>query len=231
MMTQAVTSHNLANVNTPGFRAEFTAFRSQPVVGPGYPSRAYAVLGDAGADLSAGTIQQTGRDLDVAVHGEGWIAVQGPNGKEAYTRAGDLRLSSNGLLTTGSGHPVLGDAGPIALPPAETLEIGPDGTISVQSRGQGAESLAVIGRIKLVKLPPDAVEKGADGLMRLQGGAAAPADGSVRLEVGALENSNVNAVDAMVNLIERSREFELYVKLMKIAEVNDRESTRLLSIS
>ncbi len=231
MMNQAVTSHNLANVNTPGFRADFTAFRSQPVIGPGYPSRVYGVMDQLGVNLAAGGIQRTGRDLDVAVHGEGWLAVQGPNGQEAFTRAGDLRVSPNGVLTTGAGHPVLGDAGPIALPPAEKLEIGPDGTISVQPSGQSPKNLAVIGRIKLVRPPPDTLEKGTDGLMRVTGGGFVPADGGVRLEVGALEDSNVNAVDAMVSLIERSRQFEMHIKLMKIAEVNDRASTQLMSIT
>ncbi len=231
MLNQAVTSHNLANVNTSGFRADFTAIRSQAVVGPGYPSRVYGVMDQPGANLAAGGIQRTGRDLDVAVQGDGWLAVQGPDGNEAYTRAGDLRLTPNGVLQTGAGHPLLGDAGPIALPPAEKLEIGPDGTISVQPLGQSPQNIAVVNRIKLTRPAPDSLEKGKDGLMRIAGGGIAPADGAVRLEVGALEGSNVNAVDAMVSLIERSRQFEMNVKLMKIAEVNDRASTQLMSIS
>ncbi len=231
MVAQAVTSHNLANVNTPGFRADLAAFRSQPVFGPGYPSRVYAVLQAPVADFSHGSVEWTGRDLDIAVEGEGWIAVQGPDGQEAYTRAGDLRLTANGVLLTGSGHPVLGDAGPIALPPAQKLEIGPDGTISIHPLGQEPANLAIVNRIKLVNPPRDALSKGDDGLVRVAGGGGAPADASVRLAVGALEGSNVNAVEAMVALIERSRQFELQVKLMRTAEANDRASAELMRIS
>lgn len=231
MMDQAVTSQNLANVSTPGFRADLTSFRSEPVFGPGYPTRVYSVVEPPVADLSAGSLQRTGRDLDVAVQGDGWIAVQGPDGREAYTRAGDLRLTPNGLLQTGAGHPVLGDAGPIAIPPSEKLEIAPDGTISIQPRGQGPANLAIIGRIKLVKPPMDGLAKGVDGLIRLKDGGIAPADGGVHLDIGALENSNVNAVDAMVRLIERSRQFQMQIKLMKIAVDNDRAATQLMQIS
>ncbi len=231
MYAQAVTSHNLANVGTPGFRADLAAFRSEPVYGPGYPSRVYAVLEPPSADFSHGSIAWTGRDLDVAVEGDGWIAVQAPDGGEAYTRAGDLRLTANGVLLTGGGHAVLGDAGPIALPPAQKLEIGPDGTISIQPLGQDPANLAIVNRIKLVNPPHDALVKGDDGLVRSAAADVAPADAGVRLAVGALENSNVNAVEAMVSLIERSRQFEMQVKLMRTAEANDRASTELMRIS
>lgn len=230
MLAQAANSHNLANVSTTGFRADLEAFRSLPVYGPGYPGRVYAMTESKGVDFSPGSIVTTGRDLDVAVNGSGWIAVQAPDGTEAYTRAGDLRVTSGGMLVTGAGHPVLGNAGPIAIPPYETLEIGADGTISIRPLGQGAETLAVVDRIKLVDPPLQDLEKGQDGFLRLKDGTAAAPDARVRLVSGALESSNVNAVDAMVRMIELARQFELQVKAMKTAEENDAVSARLMQL-
>lgn len=231
MLAQAANSHNLANVSTTGFRADLEAFRSLPVYGPGHPARAYAMTESPGTDFSPGAIIATGRDLDVAVSGSGWIAVQAPDGGEAYTRAGDLRITAEGLLVTGVGHPVLGNGGPIAVPPFEKLEIGGDGTISIQPLGQGAETLAVVDRIKLVDPPAQELKKGTDGLLRLEGGEIADPEARVQLVSGMLESSNVGAVDAMVRMIELSRQFELQVKAMKTAEENDAASGRLLQLS
>ncbi len=231
MLAQAVHTHNLANANTPGFRAELAALRSQPVLGPGHASRVYAMTERPGIDFAFGSVQQTGRDLDVAVKGEGWIAVQTPDQGEAYTRAGDLRLTPNGMLTTAAGQPVLGDAGPIAIPPVEKIEIGADGTISIRPRGQGAATLAVVNRIKLVNPPVEELYKGEDGLLRMRGVEILPPDGQVRLVVGALEGSNVNTVEAMVSMIERARHFEMQVKMMHMADTNDRAATDLMRIS
>ncbi|MFA7096516.1 MAG: flagellar basal-body rod protein FlgF [Gammaproteobacteria bacterium] len=230
MLAQAANSHNLANVSTTGFRADLEAFRSLPVYGPGYPGRVYAMTEGKGVDFSPGSIITTGRDLDVAVNGSGWIAVQAPDGTEAYTRAGDLRVTSGGMLVTGAGHPVLGNGGPIAVPPYETLEIGADGTISIRPLGQGAETLAVVDRIKLVDPPLQDLEKGQDGFLRLKDGVTAFPEAHVQLVSGALESSNVNAVDAMVRMIELARQFELQVKTMKTAEENDAVSARVMQL-
>jgi flagellar basal-body rod protein FlgF len=154
--------------------------------------------------------------------------VQAPDGSEAYTRAGDLRLSSGGILTTGSGHPVIGNGGPIALPPVQKLEIGTDGTISAKLLGQ--TNMAVLDRIKLVRPPQDQLTKGEDGLFRLATGDEAPADATVGLVSGAIESSNVNSVEALVKMIDLSRLFELQVKVMKEAENTDAATTRLLSL-
>jgi len=230
-LAQAVNSNNLANANTTGFREDLAAFRSMPVFGPGAPTRVYAMTENPGVNLESGAIQATGRDLDMAVQGDGWIAVQAPDGQEAYTRAGNLRIESGGLLVTGSGYPVMGNGGLIAIPQAESLEIGVDGTITIRSIGEFANSLTVLDRIKLVN--PDGADlvKGKDGLMRLKNGFEADIDASVRLASGALETSNVNTVDAMVNMIALARQYEAQVKMMKAAGEMASKSNELLNLT
>ena len=230
MLAQAQVTQNLANASTTGFKADLSAFRAMPVFGPGYPSRVYAMAERPGIDFKPGVIQTTGNNLDVAINGSGFIAVQAPDGSEAYTRAGDLHLTSSGLLQTGSGHPVLGNSGPIAIPPAEKLNIGADGTITIRPIGQQANALATVDRIRLVNPPDSQLIKGADGLFHLKSGGQAPVDASVKLVSGALESSNVNVVDAMVRMIDLSRQFELGVKAMKMAQQNDASSTQILNI-
>ncbi len=230
MLSQAVNTNNLANATTTGFRADLATAVSLPLHGPGQASRVYGMTEGNGVDLTPGSLQRTGRELDVAVEGDGWIAVQAPDGGEAYTRAGDLHVNSFGLLTTGAGHPVIGNGGPIAIPPNAKLDIGADGTISIRPLGQGVKALAIVDRIKLVKLPPDQVVKGDDGLVRLKGGGKAQADASVTLVSGALESSNVNAVESMIRLIELARQYETQIKMMKTAEDNDRAAAGLLRL-
>ncbi len=225
---QAANNHNLANASTTGFREDLAAFQTRGVAGPGFASRAYATAGESGWDESLGAVQNTGRELDVAVAGQGWIAVQGPDGREAYTRAGDLRLDADGRLVNGAGHAVVGDGGPLLVPPHASLKIGTDGTVSVVPLGQGPETLATVGRIKLVNPPVAALVKSEDGLFRLRDGTDAPADASVQVAPGALESSNVNVADAMVQMIELSRRFDLEVKAMRSAEDNAAAATQLL---
>jgi flagellar basal-body rod protein FlgF len=228
---QAAASNNLANAATPGFRADLEAFRAMPVFGPGAPSRVYAMAERPAVNLTPGTLETTGNDLDLAVDGEGFIAVQAANGTEAYTRAGNLRMSGNGQLETGNGRPVLGNGGPIGIPPAEALVIGSDGTISIRPVGQGAETLAQVDRIKLVRPALRDLVKGEDGLFRLKNGANAEADASVRVVQGALETSNVNAVAEMINMITYQRNFELQVRAMRTAEENDSAAAQLLRVA
>ncbi|MBN1238773.1 MAG: flagellar basal-body rod protein FlgF [Gammaproteobacteria bacterium] len=230
-LAQAVTSHNLANASTTGFRATLAASRHVGLEGPGHAAaRAYATTQGYGVDLTPGPLQTTGRDLDVAIDGEGWIAVQAPDGGEAYTRAGDLEIDAFGMLRTRGGHPVLGDGGPIALPPLEAIEIGADGTLSIRPQGQDAAALAVVERIRLVNPPAGQLVRGEDGLVRTADGALPPADANVQLHSGALEGSNVNVVSAMVDMIQHARSFELQVKLMNTAEQNDRASAELMRL-
>jgi flagellar basal-body rod protein FlgF len=230
LRAQAANNHNLANVSTNGFRADLTAFMSRAVEGPGYASRAYATTSTVGWNRDSGALMTTGRDLDVAVNGEGWIAVQGADGREAYTRAGDLRIDASGQLRNGSGLAVLGDAGPLAVPPNSSLAIGTDGTISIVPLGQGPETVSSVGRIKLVNPPAETLERGTDGLFRLKDGTDAPPEASVSLATGALESSNVNAASAMVNMIELSRQFDMQLKSIKTAEEDARSAASLLRL-
>ncbi len=230
MLQQTSNSHNLANVNTTGFKADLDVFKDKPVYGPGYASRVYAEDQRAGIDFSPGTMRQTGRDLDIAINGDGYIAVQAADGSEAYTRAGDLRINSAGLLETGSGELVLGNGGPVAIPPFQTFEVGADGTISVQPLGQTAATLAVVDRIKLVASPEGGMQKRNDGLFNTADGAALPADATIRVVGGVLESSNVNAIDALVNMIQLARNFEMTVKLMEQTENTDRASASLMEL-
>ncbi len=230
MLAQGINSNNLANVSTTGFRADLAMFQSLPVEGDGLPSRINSQTITPQVDYTPGVIMATANELDIAVNGQGWIAVQAPDGGEGYTRAGDLRISSAGLLVNGAGHPVLGNSGPIALPPYEKLEIGADGTISIRPVGQAPNTLAVVDRVKLVNPPLEQLNKGEDGLMRMNDGVAAAADAQVGLISGAREGSNVNGVEAMVNMMELARQFEVQVKLMKVAEENDAAGAQLMRL-
>ncbi len=225
---QAVNNFNLANASTTGFKAELAAFQSQPVAGSGYASRVYATASMAGWDQSEGALLTTGRPLDVAVQGQGFIAVQGPTGQEAYTRNGDLHVSPDGLLVTSTGNVVLGDNGPVSVPPSASIKIAEDGTVSVQPLGQPAESLAAVGRIKLVNPAPGTLVQQSGGLFQLANGAPAPADASVKLTSGVLESSNVDLASAMVNMIDLARNFDLQVKAMKTTDTNASASAQLL---
>jgi flagellar basal-body rod protein FlgF len=230
LRAQATNANNLANASTTGFREDLLAFSAQPLEGAGYQSRVYGVVEGVGNNFAQGAQMQTGNPLDVAVAGKGWIAVQAPDGGEAYTRAGDLRVTQSGMLLTGSGHPVLGESGPVMIPPAEKIEIAPDGTISIRGVGQAPNALTVVDRIRLVKPDESTLIKGGHGLMLTADGAAAAPDAAVRLTPGALEGSNVNSVDAMVNMISLSRQFEMQVKMMKTAEENDRSSAQMMQM-
>ena len=231
LQAQGAVSHNLANVTTAGFRADFEQFRAMPVYGPGLPSRVYAMQERPGIDFSPGAVQTTGRDLDIAVTNDGgFIAVQAADGGEAYTRAGDLHVSDVGLLQTGAGHLVLGNGGPIAVPPGEKIEIGQDGTLSIRPLGQAANTVSEIDRIKLVLPPLDQLEKGPDGLFRMRDGKPLESDAAVTVASGAVEGSNVNPVGAMVEMIELSRRYEMQVKLMNTAREDDAAALALMRL-
>ncbi|MCC7414419.1 MAG: flagellar basal-body rod protein FlgF [Gammaproteobacteria bacterium] len=227
---QATVSHNLANVNTSGFRAQINAFRAVPVFGDGQPTRAFVVDSSVGTDFRPGTLQQTGRDLDVAVLSRGFIAVQLPDGSEAYTRNGSFNVGPGGVLETRQGQPVMGDGGPITVPPDSTVAIARDGTVSVLPTA-GRSAVNVIGRIKLVNPEPTQLERRADGLFRMKDGTAATADAAVAVVQGSLEGSNVNAVEAMVQLISHARAFEMHTKMLQNAEANDRQAMQILSMN
>lgn len=231
MGSQAATAHNLANATTTGYRAETHALRAAPVLGEGAPTRAFVVDSTAGNDFRSGPIQNTGRALDVAVQGPGWISVETEDGSEAYTRAGDLELNANGVLQTRSGLNVTGDGGTISIPPDSTVTIAKDGTVSVVPSGSQSSAVVVVGRIKLVNPPEADLVRGADGLFRLPEGESADADAAVTLVSGALEGSNVNVVDSLIDMISLSRQFDLQVKLLENAEANSRQANQLLALN
>lgn len=230
MLAQAANSHNLANASTSGFKADLVQAQSNYLVGEGFDSRVYGMAREQGSDLRAGALQSTGRALDVAVAGEGWMAVQAPDGGEALTRRGDLRVDEFGLLRNGAGEPVLGDAGPVALPPFSSLTIGADGTVSIVPLGEQANAVVALDRIRLLNPPREVIEKGADGLLRVSDDVESVPDAGVRLATGSLETSNVNPVESMVRMIELSRQFESHVRLMNTAQELDASSAQLMRL-
>ena len=231
MQAQAVNNHNIANISTIGFRADAVAFASSPIYGPGYATRVNAVAGDAGTDYSMGTMENTGRDLDIAINGKGFIAVRGKDGQEAYTRAGDLRLTPTGALTTVSGLPVLSDSGPISLPPATSVSIGGDGTISVVPQGSAPYAITQADRIKLVNPATSDLQKGDDGLLRMKSGAKLKSDDSVSVTSGELESSNVNAAQSLINMIELQRQYEFQIKSINSTDTNEQSAERMMLTS
>lgn len=232
MLAQRAHANNLANVKTTGFKEDFTQARSMPVYGEHHPTRAYAMTERPGTNFEAGPLMQTGNNLDVAIKGDGWLAVQNEDGAEAYTRAGDLHIDINGQLRTGKGLPVLGNGGPIVLPPASNIEIGADGTISIVPLGVEGVGLAQVDRLRLVNPDPADLEKREDGLIHLKEGVAEPDfDFTVQVEPGFLEGSNVNAVSALTDILSLSRQYELQVKLMSKTEQISQSTARLLQFS
>ena len=226
LQRQDTLANNLANASTTGFRAELQAFRSVPVNGSGASTRVYTLETTPGYDASPGPVQATGRNLDVAMKGNAWLAVQATDGTEAYTRAGALEVSSEGLLSTAGGLAVLGDGGPINLPPNSEISVGGDGTISAKA-ANGRSS--TVGKLKLVT-PEAPLERGGDGLFRAPDGEL-PADATARLQDGALEGSNVSPVETMVAMITAARQFEAQMKLLQAAEADEKSASQLLSAS
>lgn len=231
LQQQAAVSENLANASTPGFRAALNTFRAVPLVGEGLPTRTFVVDSTAGADFTPGILQQTGRDLDVAINGAGWIAVQGVDGKEAYTRNGSFQVTSNGVLQTRSGLNVAGDGGPITIPPDTEVTFAKDGTISTVPSGSKAASVVVVGRLKLVNPASGQLDRGSDGLFRMKDGSTAPADAKTEVVPGSLEGSNVNTVEAMVNMISLARKFDMQMKMLQSADNNARQASQIMNIA
>jgi len=232
MLAQGVRSNNLANLNTSGFRADFEQSRSMGVYyGDGQPTRAYALTESPAANFTPGPLETTGNDLDVAIQGQGFIAVQAQDGSEAYTRAGNLSVDASGTLRTAGGLAVLSSGGLISIPENQKIHIGSDGTISVVALGQGPEAMTEVGRIKLVNPDQQNLEKGKDGLFRQRDGLNADVAAAVTLHSGMLEGSNVNAIDEFTQILSLSRQYEMQVKVMKAAEENSAASSQLLQIS
>jgi flagellar basal-body rod protein FlgF len=231
MEQQANNSHNLANATTTGFRAQLDSFRAVPVVSDGLPTRTFVVDSTMGSDFTPAPTQQTGRDLDVAINGRGWVAVQASDGSEAYTRHGSLKVSENGILQTHSGLNVQGEGGPITIPPDTSISISKDGTVASIAYGTKPGASTILGRIKLVNPPEQNLVRGEDGLFRQKDGVDADVDEGVELTGRALEGSNVNVVEAMVTMIGLARQFESQLSLLKNAENNAAKASQLLSLN
>ena len=231
---QAAVAQNLANVSTDGYRAEEHRLRAVQLQSnaaqKGLPTRAFVVDASTHTDFSPGPMINTGRPFDMAVQGQGWIAVQAPDGSEAYTRNGSFELSVNGVLQTRSGWPVQGDGGPISIPPEVKTSVGVDGTISVVPESGAINTVNAVGRVKLVNPPEADLVRGTDGLFRLKDGTAAPADELVRVAAGYTEGSNVNAAEQMVTMISLSRQFEMQMKVLTSAQANDSAATQILTL-
>ncbi|MCL5272771.1 MAG: flagellar basal-body rod protein FlgF [Gammaproteobacteria bacterium] len=229
---QELIANNLANINTPGFKADLyqaqTMYMNDASGNNASKGQSFVVQGPNGIDVTPGEIITTGRDLDIAIDGEGWMAVKDRQGREAYTRGGSLRLDVNGQLITAGGKVVLGDGGPISIPPAKSIEIGNDGTITIVPLDGDVKSLAILDRIKLVKLDPGNIVKNDEGLLQLKQGGKAVADGTVKLINGAIEGSNVNAIDQMVGMISAGREFDAQMKLLSTVDDNGQKLAQLL---
>lgn len=225
---QAAVSHNIANATSTGFRSEMHRLRAVEVQTDALRTRAFAVDASVATDFTPGPLQFTGRSYDVAIEGKGWLAIQLPDGTEAYTRNGSFEISPNGVLQTRDGRPVVGEGGVITIPPDNEIIVGRDGTISALQPG-GTGVVNVADRLKLVNPPEEELVRGEDGLFRLRSGAPAPADENVMVAGGYLEGSNVNVVDQMVTMISLSRQFEMQARMLQNAEANDRAAVRLLS--
>ncbi len=231
MQAQALVSHNLANVSTTGFRADLARFEARPIEGPGYQSRVNTVATGLGFDRTQGALVQTGEVLDVAIDGDGWLAVQARDGTEAYVRGGSLKVNSLGLLETERGELVLGDNGPVAVPPYTQIALAADGTLSIVPQGQGSETLAQIGRRKLVNPEADRLGKRPDGLIEVTDGEEIEPDADVMVASGFIETSNVNIASTLVDMIEFQRQFEVAVRMMQTADENASRAANLASIS
>jgi len=227
---QTAIANNLANTNTAGFRGEIVNAQARWLAGSTYNSRAEQVDQVVAADMAAGTVSQTGNPLDVALDGEALLAVQASDGSEGYTRRGDLRVNDSGLLTIGDGHPVLGESGPITLPPYDSITIGHDGTITIIPQGGDANAPQQVDRLKLVSATGSTIAKGTDNLFREVNGGALPSDPAASLTAGALEGSNVSATTALVQMIEASRAWETQIKMIDTAKDIDSGGASLMRL-
>lgn len=227
---QEVLANNLANVNTPGFKTDLyqEQTRYAQTAGSNNLGQAFTVQGDSGVDFTPGNLAATGRNLDVALAGDGWFAVSDSRGKESYTKAGSLRVNTNGLLVTASGKTVMGNGGPISIPPAQSIDVGTDGTVSIVPLGSDAKSTTVIDRIKMVTIDKGAIKKNSEGLFQLKNGGIAPADPDLKLVSGMLEGSNVQAIDQMVAMITAGRDFETHMNLMTTVSDNSEKLAQII---
>ena len=230
MDAQATIANNIANASTIGFRADRVNFERLMVKGDGHDSRQPSAETVVDMDRRAGAIVQTGRGLDIAVTGDNWLAVQAADGSEAYTRRGDLRIAPSGVLETGDGFPVMGSGGPITVPPHQSIAIADDGTVSIVPPGGDPTQPQVVDKIKLASLEGSQAAKGLDNLLHVKGGGVLPEDLDARLRAGTLEQSNVNLTQALVDMIENQRSYEVQASLLEEAKTMDESAASLMRL-
>lgn len=230
MNRQTVIANNMANSNTIGFKADMVSAKAQYLNGPGHDSRAMAVERDMQSNMNSGTVTQTGRSLDIALKGDAMFAVQSLDGKEAYSRRGDFNIGPSGIMLTGDGFPVLGESGPITVPPAERVDFGGDGTIFFVPEGGDPTQPQELGKIKLVSTTGSQISKGADTLFHVADDGTLPVDENAKVIPGALEGSNVNMTTALVDMIETSRAWETQARLLKMTEELDDSGASIMSL-
>lgn len=227
---QAVTSNNLANSSTAGFRAQLAAFRSVPIEGETLRTRALVAESTPFHDTTMGPITHTGRSLDVALPQNGWLAVAMDDGSEGYTRNGAIEVDQDGALSV-NGRPLMGDGGPLEVPPQSHVTIGSDGTVSALGMGDDPTMLVPVGRLKLVNADMNGLVHGDDGLFHTAGGEMLAQDETLRLTPEAIEGSNVSPVQAMTQMIANSRGFDMNMKVIRTADENAQKANQLLSVS
>lgn len=230
MTSQAAIANNMANATTVGFRADKIGFDKFALTGPGFEARAMNGAEVKDADRRAGTAISTGRDLDVAIEGDAWLAVQADDGEEAYTRRGDLTIAPSGVLQTGEGHPVIGNGGPITIPPAAKVTIGPDGSVLVVPPGGELDKPQIVDRLKLADPKGSETVKGTDNLLRVKGGGALPANLDAKVMAGKLEQSNVNITETLIQMIENQRSYEVQAKLLSSVKDMDEGGASLMRL-
>jgi flagellar basal-body rod protein FlgF len=226
---QATNSHNLANVSTTGFKAQIDSFLAVPVTGAAMNTRAFVVNGNSGTDYTPGPIQETGRTLDVAIQGKGWFSVRRADGSEGLTRNGAFKVSENGILQTSDGRNVLGSGGPITIPPNVNISIGTDGTVSSVDPAVSGGPSTPLDVLKLSNPDEKTLSRGNDGLFNASG--AVTPDLTIKVVNGALENSNVNVVQGMVNMISLARQFDVQMQLLKNVENSDQQAAQIYRLN
>lgn len=230
MARQTAIANNLANAQTPGFRGDLAEAQALWLHGTGLDARAVTSEEVIGADMQPGTIMSTGRDLDIALQGDAMLVVQAPNGEESYTRRGDLKLASSGLLTTGDGHPVQGTQGPVTIPPADAIRVDEEGRVWIVPAGGDPENPQQIDRLRLAGTLGSDIVKGLDGLFRVRGGGILPDDPEARVVTRSLEGSNVSATTALVSMIEASKAWDSQLKLISDAREMDSATANLMQL-
>jgi len=229
MLSQANNANNLANASTDGFKKDFNVFRAQHMEGPGWDSRAYSLDERPATDFTAGAIKVTGREMDIVTKENGFMAIQSPAGDEALVRTASMQTLQTGELVDVQGNPILNEGGaPIIVPPYRSMAIGDDGTISIVPADAPSNQLVVLDQIRLVQPDPKQLEKGLDGFIRNTGEELGQAN--VKVISGALETSNVNTAEALVNMIELSRKYEMQVKMMATSKNHGQKSDQLLNV-